>query len=101
MLEVPNKDPMKVPIASANRALSILEEKPEEFSRAASSSAEKIPVFRPVPIKVPIVSNVSDKLNAKMVIKTSGRRPTLEKSDPRPPNAARKVVPNSFIAEPI
>ncbi len=32
----------------------------------------KIPVRRPVPIKVPIVSKTSDKLNAKIVMITEG-----------------------------
>ena len=50
VFEVPQMAPMEVAIESANRALSILEEKPEPFSRASSSSAEKMPVRRPVPM---------------------------------------------------
>ena len=85
---------MKVPMASAKSALSILDEKPDEFSRAASSSAEKIPVLRPVPIKVPIVSKVSDKLKAKMVISKKGRGLKSENREDRQPKAAKKVKPN-------
>lgn len=70
VFEVPKMAPIDVPIASAKSALSIFELKPVPFSSAFSSSAEKIPVLRPVPMNVPKVSNVSDKLNAKMVINT-------------------------------
>lgn len=101
VFDVPNSAPIEVPIASAKSALSILELKPVPFSRAFSSSSEKIPVLRPVPIKVPSVSKVSDKLNAKIVIKTSGRRLESAKSEDRPSKAARKVVPSSAKAVPV
>ena len=57
--------PMDVAVASANSALSILDLKPGAVSMARSSSSLKMPVRRPVPIKVPMVSNVSDKLKEK------------------------------------
>ena len=101
VFEVPKMAPIDVPIASAKSALSIFELKPVPFSSAFSSSAEKIPVLRPVPMNVPKVSNVSDKLNAKMVINTNGKRLESANSEPIPPKAARKVVPNSPNAEPI
>ena len=100
MFDVPKIAPIEVAIASANNALSIFVLKPfESLSSAFSSSFEKIPVRRPVPIKVPIVSKVSDKLKAKIVIKTCGNLEESEKSEPIPaePKAAPKVVPNSWI----
>ena len=63
---------MEVAIESAKRALSILDLKPELVCIIFSSSALNMPVLRPVPMKVPIVSKVSDKLNAKIVINTRG-----------------------------
>ena len=86
-------------MASANKALSILVLNPREsVSKAFSSSFEKIPIRRPVPIKVPIVSKVSDKLKARIVIKTCGSLAEFEKSDPIPsaPKAAPKVVPSAW-----
>ncbi len=81
---------------SANRALSILERKPLLFSSAFSSSMLKMPVRRPVPINVPMVSNVSERLNAKIVIITSSRLEGSANSVPIPagPNAAPNVVPS-------
>ena len=69
---VPKIAPMEVAVASANRALSILEWKPALVSMAFSSSSEKMPVRRPVPMKVPMVSKVSVMLKAKIVISTRG-----------------------------
>ncbi len=100
MFEVPNKAPIDVPIASAKRARSIFELNPENSSKASSSSAEKIPVLRPVPIKVPKVSKVSERLKAKIVINTTGKRLESLKSEPMPSKAARKVVPSSPKAVP-
>ena len=62
--------PTEVATASAKRALSIFVFTPLLFSTASSSFFEKIPVRRPVPINVPIVSKTSDKLNAKIVMIT-------------------------------
>ena len=59
-------------MASAKRALSSLDLKPELLSIIRSSSSLKIPLRRPVPIKVPMVSKVSEMLNEKIVISTSG-----------------------------
>ena len=84
VFEVPQMAPMEVAMESANRALSILEEKPEPFSRAFSSSAEKMPVRRPVPMKVPMVSKVSDMENAKMVSRMIGSFDTSENSAGKP-----------------
>ena len=72
VLEVPSSAPMEVAVASAKRALSSLDLKPELFSIICSSSSLKIPLRRPVPIKVPMVSKVSEMLKEKMVISTSG-----------------------------
>jgi hypothetical protein len=55
--------PIEVAVASANRALSSLDENPLPLRSASSSSWSNIPVFLPVPRKVPIVSNVSARLN--------------------------------------
>ena len=53
-------------------------------------------------MKVPSVSNVSDKLNAKIVINTNGKRAGSEKSFtiPSEPKAAKNVVPKSLNAAP-
>ena len=91
VLEVPQMAPMEVAIESANRALSILEEKPEPFSRASSSSAEKMPVRRPVPMNVPMVSKVSDMENAKIVSRMIGSFDMSENSDGKP--SALKIAP--------
>ena len=72
VLDVPISAPIDVAVESANRALSILELKPLPFSIASSSACEKIPDRRPVPMKVPIVSKVSDRENAKIVTRTRG-----------------------------
>src|SRR5574344_980296 len=72
VFDVPNIAPIDVAVASANNALSIFDEKPGLFSKAFVSSSENIPVLIPVPIKVPIVSNVSDIENANIVISTNG-----------------------------
>ena len=72
VLEVPNRAPMEVAVASANRALSSLDLNPLLFSISSSSSALKMPLRRPVPIKVPMVSKVSVMLKEKIVISTSG-----------------------------
>jgi len=52
---------------SANNALSKRVEKPAFSYIRFSSSAVKIPDALPVPMKVPIVSKVSDKLKVKIV----------------------------------
>ena len=51
-----------------------------------------------MPMKVPMVSKVSDRLKEKMVIRTKGILAASEKSDNKPslPKAAPKVVPNSW-----
>ena len=51
-------------------------------------------------MNVPIVSKVSERLNAKMVINTKGNWETSENKDKRPsePNAAPNVTPSSEIA---
>ena len=72
VLDVPNRAPILVAVASANRALSRRDLKPDEVSIIFSSSSEKIPLLRPVPIKVPIVSNVSVIENEKIVMSTRG-----------------------------
>src|SRR5690606_21944681 len=102
VLDVPKTAPTDVAIASANKALSIFVLMPVLLSKANSSSCEKIPVFRPVPINVPIVSKTSDKLNAKIVIKTNGRRDKSPNKEaiPSDPKAAPKVTPNSEKALP-
>ena len=53
-------------------------------------------------MNVPSVSNVSDKLNAKIVINTNGKRAGSEKSFtiPSEPKAAMNVVPKSLNAAP-
>ena len=93
VLEVPNIAPMEVAVASANKALSILDLKPGAVFIACSSSSLKMPVRRPVPIKVPIVSKVSEILKEKIVINTKGSLETSVKSEPRPSlvNMAPKV----------
>ena len=95
VLDVPKMAPTDVAMESANRALSILDLKPELEAMVASSSSEKMPLRRPVPMKVPMVSNVSDRLKAKIVIRTRGRRAASENSAGNPcVNAAPKVVPS-------
>lgn len=66
-------------------------------SMAFSSSALKMPLRRPVPMKVPIVSNVSEMLKEKMVIKTNGSLDISVNRLPIPPSLkiARKVVGNA------
>ena len=92
--------PMEVAVASANRALSILDLKPVLLSMAFSSSALKMPERRPVPMKVPIVSNVSDRLKAKIVIRTRGTLLASENKDPSPSlvNMTPKVVGSTETA---
>ena len=94
VLEVPNKAPMEVAVASANNALSSLDLKPVEVSMSCSSSSLKMPLRRPVPIKVPRVSKVSEILKEKMVISTRGSFAASEKRLVSPPSLkiARKVV---------
>ena len=94
VLEVPRIAPIEVAIESANSALSILEWKPAVVSIERSSSSLKMPVRRPVPMKVPMVSKVSERLNEKMVTSTSGSLETSENSDGRPSlvKMAPKVV---------
>ena len=77
-------EPMDVAMESANSARSILELKPEPFSSDFSSSSEKMPVRRPVPMNVPMVSKVSDIENAKIVTSTSGMRAGFENSAGNP-----------------
>ena len=93
VLDVPNSAPMEVAVASANKALSSLDLKPEFLSMRRSSSALKIPLRRPVPMKVPIVSKVSEMLNAKIVISTRGSFAGSENRLVMPPSLkiARKV----------
>ena len=91
VLEVPKIAPKIVPTESPNKARSILELKPELDSRARSSSSEKIPERRPVPIKVPTVSKTSDKEKAKIVIKTTGNLERSENKDGIP--AEVKITP--------
>ena len=92
--------PMEVAVASANRALSILEWKPALVSMAFSSSSEKMPVRRPVPMKVPMVSKVSEMLKAKMVISTRGILAASENREGRPAlvKMAPKVVGSCWQA---
>ena len=78
-------------MASANRALSILDLKPGVVSMAFSSSSLKMPVRRPVPMKVPMVSKVSERLKEKMVTRTSGSLETSLNSEGRP--ALVKMTP--------
>lgn len=59
-------------MASANRALSIFDLKPELEAMAFSSSALKMPLRRPVPMNPPMVSKVSEMLKEKIVISTRG-----------------------------
>ena len=91
---------MDVAVASANRALSSLDLKPVEFSIRRSSSSLKIPLRRPVPIKVPSVSKVSEILNEKMVISTSGSFAGSANRLVSPPSLkiARKVVGSAWHA---
>ena len=91
VLEVPKMAPMEVAVASAKRALSILDLKPLLVSRAFSSSALKMPLRRPVPMKVPMVSKVSDRLKEKMVMSTRGSLLMSENREPKP--ALVKMTP--------
>src|SRR5699024_7092927 len=93
---------------SANKALSNLDLKPGCCSKANSSSPEKIPVWRPVPIKVPSESKVSDKLKDKIVTNTNGIRCASVNKLPIPcePKAAKNVffssateAPNEYAPE--
>ena len=70
-LLVPKRAPMLVAKLSATRALSRRLLKPEP-SRAFSSSASNIPLLRPVPMNVPIESNVSERHMEKIVTITNG-----------------------------
>src|SRR5699024_12705247 len=83
--------PMEVAVASANKARSILDLKPGVVSIECSSSSLKMPVRRPVPMKVPMVSKVSDRLNEKMVISTKGTLAGSAKREGRP--AEVKMAP--------
>ena len=91
VFEVPQIAPMEVAMESANRALSILELKPWPDSRDFSSSSEKMPVRRPVPMNVPMVSKVSDIENAKIVTSTSGSLAGSENRAGKP--SAEKIAP--------
>ena len=51
---------------------------------------EKMPVRRPVPMKVPSVSKVSDIENAKIVTSTSGSLAGSENSEPKPSPVNRR-----------
>ncbi len=97
VFDVPNNAPILVAIESANNAFSIFVLKPFESSIASMSSCLNTPLLSPVPINVPIVSNVSDKLNAKIARKA---RSILsippENNVPIPSNAAKNVVPISL-----
>ena len=90
-MDVPKIAPMEVAVASAKRALSILDLNPGLVSIAFSSSSLKIPLRRPVPMKVPIVSNVSEMLKAKIVISTRGSFVTSENREGSP--AEVKITP--------
>ncbi len=87
---------------SAKSALSILDLKPVLVSKAFSSASLKMPLRRPVPIKVPIVSKVSERLKAKIVTRASGIFAPSEKSEPRPSfvNITPKVVGRTLTASP-
>ena len=91
VLEVPKMEPMEVAMASANRALSIFDLNPELESMARSSSSLKIPLRRPVPMKVPRVSKVSEILKAKMVTSTRGSLARSVNKDGSP--SAVKITP--------
>ncbi len=91
VLEVPKIAPMEVAVASANSALSILDLKPELVSIAFSSSSLKMPARRPVPMKVPMVSKVSEMLKEKMVMSTRGSFAISVNRDGRP--CAVKIAP--------
>ena len=70
VLLVPKSAPIDVAVASANNALSNFDEKLFSLSNSFSSLSSNIPAFLPVPKNVPIVSKVSDKENANIVINT-------------------------------
>ena len=65
-----------------------------------SSSALKMPLRRPVPIKVPMVSKVSEMLKEKIVINTRGSFSGSENRLVMPPSLkiARKVVGSAWHA---
>ena len=65
--------------------------KPLVCSRARSSSSLKMPLFLPVPRKVPRVSKVSDIEKAKIVISTTGSLDRSENREGRP--SAVKIAP--------
>ena len=91
MFEVPNKEPTDVATASANNAFSIFVLNPFPFSIIDISSSVKIPLLRPVPINVPIVSNVSVKLKAKIASKEVRILGTDVNNPPIPLNAAKNT----------
>ena len=91
--------PMEVAVASANRALSILEE--------AGTAFHGLFVFRAEDARAtagsnkgPMVSNVSDRLKAKIVIRTRGILLASENKDPSPSlvNMTPKVVGSTETA---
>ena len=70
MFDVPSRAPIDVAVASAKRAFSILVLRPlEEASTDAASSSVKIPDFLPAPRNVPMVSKVSVREKAKIVVR--------------------------------
>ena len=97
VLDVPKIAPIEVAVASANRALSILDLKPAPDSIAFSSSSLNIPLRRPVPMNVPIVSNVSERLNANIVIRTRGSFVRSVNREGRP--ASVNIAPNVVGSE--
>ena len=66
---IPSKAPMEVAVASANNAFSSFEDMPAFFLKFSSSFSSNMPLFLPVPRKVPIVSKVSVSEKANMVVK--------------------------------
>jgi hypothetical protein len=98
VLDVPNSAPIDVAVASANRALSILDLKPFDSFIAFSSAASKIPDLRPQPIKVPMVSKVSVKLKAKIITSaTKTLSPLKRLAKPISPKKAKvtSLIPES------
>ena len=92
--------PMEVAVASANRALSILDLKPLLDSMARSSSSLKLPDWRPVPMKPPMVSKVSETLKEKMVTSARGIRggSANREGSPSLVKMAQKVVGSCWQA---
>ena len=82
-LLVPKRAPILVAKLSATRALSRRLLNPDPSS-AFSSSASNIWLFLPVPMNVPIESNVSERLIEKIVTITNGIFAGSEKRDPKP-----------------